>query len=82
MFCYSQNVRRAICTRSLTSKLVDSLRLIIVLDRLSHFGFVFFEDVNVDIRGDFSIAMTEVLGKSGENEMLGRGELEMTGKPS
>jgi hypothetical protein len=33
-----------------------------VLDRFSHLGFVFFEDVNVDIRGDFSIAMTEVLG--------------------
>jgi hypothetical protein len=32
-----------------------------VLDRFSHLGFVFFEDVNVDIRGDFSIAMTEVL---------------------
>ena len=36
----------------------------VVLDRFSHFGFVFFEDVNVDIRGDFSIAMTEVLGNS------------------
>ena len=34
----------------------------IVLDRFSHLGFVFFEDVNVDIRGDFSIAMTEMLG--------------------
>ena len=33
-----------------------------MLDRFSHLGFVFFEDVNVDIRGDFSIAMTEVLG--------------------
>ena len=29
LFCFSQNVRRAICTRSLTSKLADSLRLII-----------------------------------------------------
>ena len=34
-----------------------------MLNRFSHLGFVFFEDVNVDIRGDFSIAMTEVLGK-------------------
>ena len=32
-----------------------------MLDRFSHLGFVFFEDVNVDIRGDFSIAMTEVI---------------------
>ena len=29
LFCFSQNARRAICTRSLTSKLADSLRLII-----------------------------------------------------
>ena len=58
LFCFLQNARGAICTRSLTSKLADSLRLIIVLDRFSHLGFVFFEDVNVDIRGDFSIAMT------------------------
>ena len=62
LFCFSQNARRAICTRSLTSKLVDSLRLIIVFDRLETFGFVFFENVNVDIRGDFDVAMTEVLG--------------------
>jgi hypothetical protein len=34
-----------------------------VLNRFSHLGFVFFEDMNVDIRGDFSIAMTEVLVK-------------------
>ena len=33
-----------------------------MLNRFSHLGFVFFEDVNVDIRGDFSITMTEVLG--------------------
>ena len=33
-----------------------------MLDRFSHLGFVFFEDMNVDIRGDFSIAMTEVFG--------------------
>ena len=33
-----------------------------MFDRFSHLGFVFFEDVNVDIRGDFGIAMTEVLG--------------------
>ena len=31
-----------------------------MLNRFSHLGFVFFEDVHVDIRGDFSIAMTEV----------------------
>ena len=49
-FCFSQNARRAICTRSLTSKLADSLRLIIVLDRLEALGFVFFEDMDVDIR--------------------------------
>ena len=35
-----------------------------MLDRFSHLGFVFFEDMNVDIRGDFSIAMTEVLEKT------------------
>ena len=34
-----------------------------MLDRFSHLGFVFFEEVNVDIRGDFGIAMTEVLVK-------------------
>ena len=50
MFCYSQNVRRAICTRSLISELVDSLSFIIVLDRLEALGFVFFEEVNVDCR--------------------------------
>ena len=33
-----------------------------MLDRFSHLGFVFFENVNVDIRGDFGVAMTEVLG--------------------
>ena len=64
LFCYPQNARRAICTRSLTSELVGSLRLIIVLDRSEALGFVFFEDVNARFRGDFSIAMTEVLGKS------------------
>ena len=35
-----------------------------MLDRSEALGFVFFEDVNVDIRSDFSIAMTEVLGNS------------------
>ncbi len=35
-----------------------------MLDRSEALGFVFFEDVNVDIRGDFSIAMTEVLGNN------------------
>ena len=30
LFCYSQNARGAICTRLLTSKLADSLRLSIV----------------------------------------------------
>jgi hypothetical protein len=35
-----------------------------VLDRFSHLGFVFFEDVNVDIRDDFGVAMTEVLGNN------------------
>ena len=49
-FCLSQNTRRAICTRSLTSELVDSRRLIILLDRSEALGFVFFEDVNVDCR--------------------------------
>ena len=49
-FCFSQNARRAICTHSLISELVDSRRLIIVLDRLETFGFVFFENVNVDCR--------------------------------
>ncbi len=37
-----------------------------MLDRFSHLGFVFFEDVNVDIRGDFGIAMTWVLGNDRE----------------
>ena len=50
----------------LTSKFVDLLRLIIVLDRLEALGFVFFEDVNARFRGDFSIAMTEVLGNDRE----------------
>jgi len=45
-----------------------------VLDRFSHFGFVFFENLNVDIRGDFSVAMTEVLGKS---EIFGYAECEI-----
>ena len=63
LFCFSQNARRAICTRSLTSELVDSRRLIIVLDRSEALGFVFFEDVNARFRGDFGVAMTEVLGK-------------------
>ena len=63
LFCFSQNARIAICTHSLTSELADSLRLIIVLNRSEALGFVFFEDVNVDIRGDFSIAMTEVIEK-------------------
>ena len=84
-FCFSQNARRAICTRSLTSKLADSLRLIIVLNRLEALGFVFFEDVNTRFRGDFSITMTEVLGNC--REAQGRMkcslcELEMTAKPS
>ena len=43
--CYPQNARGAICTRSLTSELVDSRRLIIVLDRLKALGFVFSRDV-------------------------------------
>ena len=64
LFCFSQNTRGAICTYSLTSELVDSRRLIIVLDILEALGFVFSRDVNVRFRGDFSIAMTEVLGKS------------------
>ena len=66
LFCFSQNARRAIRTHSLTSELVDSRRLIIVLDRLEALGFVFFEDVNARFRGDFSIAMTEVLGNDRE----------------
>ena len=37
-----------------------------MLDRFSHLGFVFFEDVNVDIRGDVGIAMTEVFGNCRE----------------
>ena len=37
-----------------------------MLNRFSHLGFVFFEDMNVDIRGDFSIAMTEVFGNCRE----------------
>ena len=49
-------------THSLTSELVDSRRLIIVLNRSEALGFVLFEDVNTRFRGDFSIAMTEVLG--------------------
>ena len=55
-----QNARRAICTCSLTSELVDSRRLIIVLDRSETLGFVFFEDMDVDIRrGDSRIARNE-----------------------
>ena len=63
LFCFSQNARGAICTCSLTSELVDSRRLIIVLDRLEALGFVFSRDVNARFRGDFGIAMTEVLVK-------------------
>ena len=63
LFCFSQNARRAIFTHSLTSELVDSRRLIIVLDRFSHLGFVLFEDMNTRFRGDFSIAMTEEIEK-------------------
>ena len=63
LFCFSQNARRAICTHSLTSELVDSRRLIIVLDRLEALGFVFSRDVNARFRCDFGIAMTEVLVK-------------------
>ena len=37
-----------------------------MLDRFCHLGFVFFEDVNARFRGDFSIAMTEVLGNCRE----------------
>ena len=35
-----------------------------MLDRSEALGFVFFEDMNVDIRGDFSIAMTEMFGNN------------------
>ena len=35
-----------------------------MIDCFSHLDFVFFEDVNVDIRGDFGVAMSEVLGNS------------------
>ena len=45
-----------------------------MLDRFSHLGFVFFEDVNVDIRGDFGVAMAEVLGNS---EIFGYAECEI-----
>ena len=37
-----------------------------MFDRFGHLGFVFFEDVNVDIRCNFGIAMPEVLGNSRE----------------
>ena len=56
-----------------------------MLDRSEALGFVFFEDVNVEIRGDFSIAMTEVLGncREGQERMkCSLCELEMTAKPS
>ena len=53
-------------------------RLIIVLNRFSHLGFVFFEDVNVRFRGDFSVASPVCLERVWKNEMLGRAELEMT----
>ena len=33
-----------------------------MLDRFSHLGFVFFENVNVDIRGNFGVAMSELFG--------------------
>ena len=88
MFCYSQNARRAICTRSLTSELADSLRfdyMQIVLDRSEALGFVFFEDMNTRFRGDFSIAMTEVFGncREGQERMkCSLCKLEMTAKPS
>ena len=78
LFCFSQNARRAICTHSLTSEPVASRRLIIVLDRLEALGFVFIENVNVDIRGDFGVASPVCSERVGENEMLGKAELEMT----
>ena len=56
LFCLLQNVRRAICTRLLTNKFVASLHLII-------WTAGFFEDVNTRFRGDFNIAMTEVIEK-------------------
>ena len=41
-----------------------------MLNRFSHLGFVLFEDVNVDIRGDFGVAMTEVLGNCREGQRM------------
>ncbi len=35
-----------------------------MIDCFSHLGFIFFENVNVDIRGNFGVAMSEVLGNS------------------
>ena len=82
LFSFSQNARRAICTHSLTSELVNSRHLIIVLDRLEALGFVFSRDVNARFKGDFGIASPVCLERVGKNEMLGSAELEMTVKPS
>ena len=56
--------------------------MIIVFDRSEALGFVFFEDVNTRFRGDFGVASPVCSERVGENEMLGKAELEMTGKPS
>ena len=53
-----------------------------MLDRFSHLGFVFFEDVNVDIRCDFSIVSPVCLEMIENNEMFDLGEHEMTAEPS
>ena len=66
LFCLSQNARRAICTYSLTSELVDSRRLIIVLDRLEALGFVFSQNVNARFRCNFGVAMSELFGNDRE----------------
>nr|MBE6544876.1 hypothetical protein [Oscillospiraceae bacterium] len=81
MFCYSQNVRGAICTCSLTSKLADSLRLIIVIDCRGSWLCIL-PRCERKIRGDLGIASPESSEIVGKNEMLGRAELEMTAKPS
>ena len=49
-----------------------------MLDRLEALGFVFLEDVNTRFRGDFGIASPVRSERVGENEMLGKAELEMT----
>ena len=85
MFCYSQNARGAICTRSLTSELADSLRLIICKLGLIDQRLLALYSLKMWTQDLEVISVTKVrtlCEMAGKNEMLALGELEMTAKPS